>query len=257
MVDGALEYAQGDKAAALRSLDLARKENSPAQLKQFAEALRSAAAMPGADGVAQPLREVADILSEDPRAPADTAAGALLAAAPVTAPRAMPAVSGSPEHGDRDVAKTHNPNGLGATVDVLEDVTNPYNTRVSTRSVANASTDPSRIFSASHDLSAQEGRTPCKIMGLDAVCFAGREGPLLVSEVIGAPGCSDRLFLGSTESDTTLFGFHWLFEVPYSPIVGARLLVRSGEWLQFAIVPGKKGLSGSSECRLTWSGFRP
>ncbi|MET0790488.1 MAG: hypothetical protein ABW061_03125 [Polyangiaceae bacterium] len=96
-------------------------------------------------------------------------------------------------------------------------------------------------ISESHNLSAPEGRTPCKIMGLDATCFEGHEGPLLVSEVIGAPGCSDRLFIGATESDTALFGFHWLFEVPYSPIDAARLLVQHDEWLQYAISSrGKK-----------------
>jgi hypothetical protein len=60
-----------------------------------------------------------------------------------------------------------------------------------------------------------------------------REGPLLVSDTIGAPG--NRVLKPLTGAD----------EVPYVPLVGARLL------------SGKKGLSGSSECQITWSGFRP
>lgn len=35
------------------------------------------------------------------------------------------------------------------------------------------------------------------------------------------------------------------------------MLVSGGDWLQLAIVPGKKGASNSAECEVTWSGFRP
>lgn len=141
----------------------------------------------------------------------------------------------------------------GADVD---EVPNPY---VSANAAANpnASGDPSRIITETRDLTMHAGRTPCRVMGLEAVCFQGREGPLLVTDVIGAAGCADRLFIGATESDTTQFGFHWLFEVPFSPITGARLLVRPGERLHYALVLRKPGLSSSSECQLTWSGFRP
>lgn len=258
LVDGALQYAQGDKAAAMHNLDLARKQNSPAELGKFADSLRSAAAMPGAESVAQPLREVADLLSapaQAPDAPAEANTEAVVAAARAPIPQKVSTAAFARSGGN--ATKERNPNSLAATGEDLDDVSNPYNRRSDVRLAPNASSDPSRIFTASQNLSAQEGRTACKIMGLDATCFTGREGPLIVSDVIGAPGCSDRLFLAATESDTTLFGFHWLFEVPYGPIVGARLIVRSGEWLQFAIVPGKKGPSGSSECQLTWSAFRP
>ena len=137
-----------------------------------------------------------------------------------------------------------------------EDMPNPY-VSVNATLNPNASGDPSRILTETRDLSVHAGRTPCKIMGLDAICFQGREGPLIVSDVIGAAGCVDRLFIGATESDTPQFGFHWVFEIPFSPIMGARLLVRPGEWLQYAIVPGKKKLTESGECQLTWSGFKP
>jgi hypothetical protein len=129
--------------------------------------------------------------------------------------------------------------------------------RVSANGSASANGDPNRIVTETRDLSVHAGRSPCQIMGLDAMCFQGREGPLLVTDVIGAAGCADRLFIGATESDTTQFGFHWLFEVPFSPITGARLLVRPGERLHYALVLRKQGLSTNSECQLTWSGFRP
>ena len=106
-------------------------------------------------------------------------------------------------------------------------------------------------------MSDKEGRTPCKVFDTDAICFKGRQGPLIVTDIIGASGCADRLFMGATESDTTLFGFHWLFEAPKTPLSGARFVVRAGEWIQFVIIPGKNGLSESVECQISWSGFRP
>lgn len=62
LVDGALLYAQGDKQGALHKIELAKQQNSPAELRQFGEALRQAAMLPGAESVAQPLNEVADLL---------------------------------------------------------------------------------------------------------------------------------------------------------------------------------------------------
>ena len=129
-----------------------------------------------------------------------------------------------------------------------------------------ASADANRIVSESRDLSSPSGATSCKVAGLDALCFKGREGPLLVTDIVGASACSDRLFIGSrkaagdyvdaTERNTE-FGFHWLIEAHAAAVTGARFVVRGGEWLNFAIVAGKGGYSGSAECQITWSGFRP
>jgi hypothetical protein len=244
LVDGVLLYAQGDKAGAMRKVELARRENSPAELRRFGEALRGAAALPGADSIAQPLNDLADLLGAEggqgvaAHAPASAAAvqtaGALVVA------------------GEASRAAAVKPTDAAVTI-----VERPREREEAVSRALSASSDPNRIVSESYDLSAQEGRTPCKVAGVDAVCFKGREGPLLVTDVIGATACPERLFIGATESDTPLLGFHWLFETRTTAVTGARFVVRGGEWLQFAIIPGKKGLSGSAECQINWSGFRP
>ncbi|MEI9949479.1 MAG: hypothetical protein WDO74_10970 [Pseudomonadota bacterium] len=80
---------------------------------------------------------------------------------------------------------------------------------------------------------------------------------MLVTDVVGATGCPDRLFIGAAKSDTPDFGFGWSFEARDAAVTGARFAVRGGEWLYFAIAPRKKELSESTECQIAWSAFRP
>jgi hypothetical protein len=241
LVDGVLLYADGDRAGAMQKVELVRRENTPADLQKFGEGLRAAAGLPGADSIAQPLNELADLLGA-PASPPATARVATALATTAASTSNTRVVAAEPP-----ASVTSAGTMFGGASEREEAVARALS----------ASSDPNRIFSESYDLSAQEGRMPCKIEGVDAVCFKGREGPLLVTDVIGATACPERMFIGATESDTTLFGFHWLFETRTTPITSARFVVRGGEWLQFAILPGKKGLSGSPECQVSWSGFRP
>jgi hypothetical protein len=251
LVDGVLLYAEGDRAGAMQKVELARRENTPADLQKFGEGLRSAASLPGAGSVAQPLNELADLLG----APAATTATATGAATPTATARVATAVVATSVSTNNTREAATDPWASVSGARTVVDRTSEREEAVA-RAVS-ASSDPNRIFSESYDLSAQDGRIPCKIEGVDAICFKGREGPLLVTDVIGALACPERMFIGATESDTTLFGFHWLFEARTTPITSARFVVRGGEWLQFAILPGKKGFSGSPECQISWSGFRP
>jgi hypothetical protein len=238
LVDGVLLYVQGDKPGAMQKLTVVKQENTPADLERFGKALRATAEMPGASGVAGPLNQVADLLDSTGKqaAPAEGVVGVA-----VLAPPSAPARS--------DV-----PTPTSATLTIID---KPREHDDLAARALSASADANRIVSESYGLSAKEGRVPCKVAGLDAICFKGREGPLLVTDVIGASACTDRLFIGATESDTPDFGFHWSFEARATAVTGARFAVRGGEWLYFAIVPGKKGLSESAECQIAWSGFRP
>ena len=234
LVDGVLLYVQGNKPGATHKLLQVKQQNTPADLQRFGRSLRETAKMPGASAVAGPLNQVADLLDShggsDAVGPVDTPApGALPVRTIADLPTggALPVVN-SPRDGDDLAARA-----------------------------LSASADANRIVSESYGLVAKEGRVPCKVAGLDATCFKGREGPLLVTDVIGTSACPDRLFMGAAESDTPDLGFHWLFEARATAITGARFAVRGGEWLYFAIVPGKKGLSESAECQIAWSGFRP
>ena len=236
LVDGVLLYIQGDKPGATHKLTQVKPQNTPADLERFGKALRETAQMPGASGVAGALNQVADLLDStgEPAAPAHAMVGKVAGA---TAP-----------------ARSDVPTPTSAASTIVE---RPRERDDLAARALSASADANRIVSESHALSAKEGRIPCKVAGLDAICFKGREGPLLVTDVIGASGCSDRLFIGATESDTPDFGSHWSFEARPTAVTGARFAVRGGEWLYFAISPGKKGLSESAECQIAWSGFRP
>jgi hypothetical protein len=239
LVDGVLLYAEGDKPGAMQKLAQVKQENTPAELAKFGQALRQAAELPGVSGLAQPLNQVADLLDSGapakPEAPKQ-AAVTIVATVPAAAP-AKPEEPFATVLAPR-VAEVHEHYDSGARA-------------------TSASADVNRIVSESHLLSAKEGRIPCKIEGVDAICFKGLEGPLVISDVIGSSVCSDRQFIAAAESDTPDFGFHWSFEARATPITGARFAVRGGEWLYFVILPGKKGLSESPECQIAWSGFRP
>jgi hypothetical protein len=238
LVDGVLLYVQGDKPGATRKLLQVKQQNTPADLERFGKALRETAEVPGASAVAGSLNQVADLLDSNgrPVAPTDAVGGVDTPAPGAAAARSVAAVP------------------TGATLTILD---RPRDRDDLAARALSASADANRIVSESYGLTAKEGRVPCKVAGLDAICFKGREGPVLVTDVIGTSACSDRLFIGATESDTPDLGFHWSFEARATAITGARFAVRGGQWLYFAIVPGKKGLSESPECQIAWSGFRP
>lgn len=96
LVDGALAYVEGNKPLAVQKLEAARALNTPAQLKQFASALRT---IGEASDSGQPLVEVAALLSGEGQSAkiAVSDAAHLTAAAepagPTTTPSAPTAVA--------------------------------------------------------------------------------------------------------------------------------------------------------------------
>jgi len=236
LVDAVLLYMGGDKPGATQQLARVKQANTPAELERFGKTLRETASMPGAETVAGPLNEVADLLtsSGSPSMPPNPGDSAPLASAPKP-PEVAPATANAQVAGEkrRDPQLDYATRALSATSDVT------------------------RIISSSFNLAEKGGRVPCRVAGVSAVCFRSLAGPLVITDVIGAPGCSDRLFIGAANSDTPDLGFDWSFEAPDAALTGARFAVRGGEWLFFAIAPGKKELSESAECQISWSGFRP
>jgi hypothetical protein len=120
-----------------------------------------------------------------------------------------------------------------------------------------ASADPLRLVTETIDFAGRRAElAPCRIADVEALCLRSREGPLIITDVIRSSACAKRLFVGASISDTTDFGIRWLVEPGPVPLTGARLLVRGGDWLQFAVVPDKKYLD-QLDCRITWSAFQP
>lgn len=243
LVDGVLLYVQGEKAEALDKIRQAKAANEPEQLKPFAKALRDAASLPGAESVAAPMNEVADLLDSD------------------TGPRGKPPTRRTANAG------LHPPVPAGAaaaskagenTQDPKPEVAGkPPLARDPAARALSATADIERLVTDTVDLSIVQGRTPCKVSGLDALCIKVKAGPVVVTDVIAPRSCPERIFVVSTLSDSPDFGLHWFFEAGPVPVTGARMLISDGDWLQFAIVPAKKGPSNSPECAVAWSGFRP
>jgi hypothetical protein len=246
LVDGVLLYVEGDKPGALEKIKQAKDANEPAQLKAFAKALRGAASLPGAEDYAASMNEVAALLDSG---------GAVRPTAEATA---------NEPGDDQDF-------GLGGKRPKVDEsgatqVSKSKAVQVSTQPVLqpdpstralSATVDLVHLMTETVDLSTADGRSPCKVAGLDALCIKAKEGPIVVTDVIGARACPERVFVVSTLTDSPDFGLRWSFEPGPIALTGARLVVRGGEWLQLAIVPGKKGASNSPECVVTWSGFRP
>jgi hypothetical protein len=234
LVDGVLLYVEGDKPGALAKINKAKGENTPEQLKPFAKALRDTASLPGAEDYAAPMNQIADLLDA-----ATVTATVAISSAPSAQGAATAASEGAPPPAGQHTSPV---------TTVRQDP--------ATRAVS-ATADFARLVTETVDLSIKENRTPCKIAGLEAFCVKAREGVLILTDVIAGRSCPDRVFVGATLSDSPDFGFRWQLEPGTSSITGARLAVGATQWLQVAIVSGKKGPSNSTECFVTWSGFRP
>lgn len=238
IVDGVLLYVQGDKPGALEKIQAAKDQNVPAQLKPFAKALRDTASLPGAEDYATPLNEIADLLDS---------AGAKPPAVTIVATGSLKAKPDEDGKEECTAIVTTKP----------AEVSRPHDQHDPATRALSATADFARLTTETVDLAATDVRTPCKVSRLDALCVKAREGAIVITDVIAGRACPDRLFIGATLSDSPDFGFRWQFEAGSIPLTGARLSVGAEDWLQVAIVPGKKGPSNSAECFVTWSGFRP
>jgi len=235
LVDGVILYVQGDKPGALEKIRLAKDKNSPAQLKPFAKALRSASALPGAEDYATAMNDIADLIDSS---------GGLGPKTDSAPPGVQHVGDNQPDEGS--VSRT--------TITLAQPAPPVPDTALRALS---ATADFARLITQTVDLSTNDNRAPCKAAGQDALCVKVRQGAIVVTDVTIGRYCTDRLLLVATVSDSPGFGYRWQIEPGTNPLTGARLAIGGDEWLQVAIVPGKKGPSNSPECFVTWSGFRP
>jgi len=229
-VDGVLLYVEGDRKGALGKIQQVKKENEPAQLKPFAQALRDTASLPGAGDFAAPMTELAELL--------DSSA------------TATPVAAVSAARNEQAVTVTASASATSETVPLT------VHQDPATRALS-ATADFGRLTTETVDLSVANTRSPCIVAGQAALCVRSREGAIIITDVIASRSCPDRVFVGATLSDSTAFGFRWQLEAGATALTGARLSIGSGERLQVALVPAPKGPSNSPDCFVTWSGFRP
>jgi hypothetical protein len=236
LVDGVLLHVDGDETNARLKVEQVLHQNGPGQLKPFARVLRDTAKAPGVEDYAEQLLAVAEWIDPDETLAAKAArplpgSPAIAAQLPAAAPPAPTQPNVAP--------------------------TAPFRRDESATRALSASADPLRLVTETIDFSGAPAELiRCRLAGLEALCLTSREGPLIITDIIQSQACGKRLFVGASISDTPDFGMRWLVEAGATPLTGARLLVRGGDWLQFAMLQDKKRPE-STECRITWSAFQP
>lgn len=234
LVDGAIAYAEGNKPLALEKLDRARALNTPAQLQQFAVALRTVGEASPEAG--QPLLEVAALLSGEakintavPEARADVPAP-LLPANPYK-PEAKPA----PDTEDDD----RRPSTEQLTLYALS-----------------ARTDPMRLVSETVWTADAPG-LDCPIAGSAATCVQPKQGPLIVTDIVTSEECENRVFLVAADSEAPALGRRWLVPARAAGTHGSSFFVAGWQWLFIAVKTPAKPQPSDRACFVTWAGYKP
>lgn len=231
LVEGAVDYATGDKGQAMRKLETARALNSPAQLNQFAAALRT---IGEASDAGKPLVEVAALLAGETHASASVAVGGASASSTSVQPTAQ-TTQVAPSVPDPPRGPTPEQLALFALT---------------------ADHDPMRLVAESVAVSDQPG-AECQVAGVPALCVRRRQGPVVVTDLVASEECASRVFLLAADSDTPAFGFVWMLPARGPGIHGAQFAVAGGQWLFVGVKPAAKPQPTDRACFITWSGFRP
>ena len=235
LVDGTVAYAEGDKPLALTKLERARSLNTPAQMKQFADAVRIVGeASPG--DVGRPLLEVATLLSGATEVRADVPA-------PLVPENPYKPASATPSSASREQP----PGALDARRPSLDQFA---------LYALTARTDPQRLVSETVWTADAPG-IECQIAEGPGKCVQSRQGPLIVTDVVASGDCAQRVFLVATDSDSLAFGFSWLVPARADGIHGGNFFVAGYQWLFVAIKPPLKPQATDRGCFVTFSGFRP
>jgi len=232
LVDGVILYVDGDKAGAVHKLKEAAAQNSPAQLRPFAQALKGI--VPGEAGA-----EIAEVLSGD-IAPdkGEQAPNAAASSAPAVAANSPAA-----------------PVGPAAKVAVL-DVSRTSARMDNVELALVAPVDPSRLITeTASPRTAGPVQSGCDLLGSNGMCTTRPPGgPIVITDAVTPAACKSELFVGGADMEGKL---GWFAQTNYPGIHGARFLLRSDQWLEFVArgVPTNKELD--ARCVITWAGFRP
>jgi hypothetical protein len=240
IVDGVVLYLDGEKAAARLKLKRAVAKNSPAQIRPFAQILKDT--VPGSAGA-----ELAEILSGEIEvavavAPATAATGAAEPGGAARAPASSVLASVASPHDEGTQEQDAEP--LRSAVHGAEPVL----------LALAASVDPSRLLTESITPLRDAARSECEVLGKPSVCVRRQAGPVVVTDVVAAAGCTAELYVGAADVSGVL---RWAFPITAAGTHGAHFFVRGDEQLTVAVRGGALTQAGDVRCAAIWSGFRP
>ncbi len=226
LTDGVLEYVDGDRAEALKKIKEGAAENAPDQLRDFADALRTLKAIPGADHYAHPVFEVADLLARPDQEPRSGSSKR-------TAPHAK--ASSKRESAEED-------GGSNAVKPDQELV----------RSTA-------RISVPSGDIKATPcvpfGDTNIDVADMTARCLVVAKGPMVLTDVQTTGICVNDLLIGAGDPANPRWALVSAATAAPLSIHGANFAVLDKEGLFVAqTAPTAAALRGDLHCAITWSG---
>lgn len=233
VVDGVVAYLNGDKQLAEEKLRKGAAQNSPEEMRAFAELLRGVSSVPGASDYAKPIDEIALLLTGEARASTSVQLPPPVLAQPVGSelPKDAPPEPSAPSR--ETIAAVLALHALSAGV------------------------DPNRARTETVSLSQAGDVNTCDIAGTVGQCSPRRQGPLFVTDVASQTGCPGRIFVGAVVPGRGSMNLTWFVEALPNAMTGARLFVDSGEWLVVVFVPAPKMDPKDPRCSVTWSGFRP
>jgi len=240
--EGVILYVEGDKAQATKRLERAAADNSPEQLRAFADALLALEKIPGASQYTGPLVEVAKILTAGSADAARSGTGAGPGAEGITGDSGNTLDNEYPTTSSPDVA----PAARAATVYALT-----------------ADSDPSRLAGGTLRPASNRTSQPCESRAPDGWrCFELARGPFVVTDLRSTGTC--KVFAGAGGPFDKLENLRWVLHAPFD-IHGSRLTADTGEKLFIAVegaaVPDEKNpykvLDKGPECTVLWAGFYP
>jgi hypothetical protein len=232
VVDGVVAYINGEKRLGEQKLRSGAAQNSPEDVRAFAELLRDISSLPGASDYAQPIAEVAMMLVE-----------AALASPSAPPPPVAVATGGTFQSQQTPSPPSAPSKEAMAAVVALQ--------------ALSAEIDPNRVRTETVTLAAPGDLKTCDIAGTIGQCASRRQGPIFVTDVVSQTGCPGRVFVGAVVPSRGSMDMTWFVEATPSPLTGARLFVDGGEWLVAIFVPSVKMDPKHPRCSITWSGFRP
>jgi hypothetical protein len=252
LVDGVLDYIDGNKTEGMAKLKKGAAENAPDKIQEFAAELQPLLKLPGVESYAQPIKEIVDLL-------ASSAKSASTRKVPVT-----PEDDGPP-------ATT-----VVTKAEAEHDLINPYRTGQPRASSVMAPW-PTRPTAAASipNLDVAHMRTSTVVPATDAKALACEGplaivpggtcarvpvmlGPFVVTDVFAPGGCGDQLFVSTGNSEGAHGWTMFNAAVGALSIHGMQLVVQSDERL-YVGARTEKGLlrSDALRCTVTLSGWRP
>jgi hypothetical protein len=237
--EGVIMYVEGDKATAVPRIQQAAAQNSPQQLKAFADAIVLLEKVPGASGYAQPLVEVAKILS----AQQPGADGAGSGTTPITSD-----------------SSAHAATGGTATISV----SSAGKSRAEAVYSVTADVDPASIDGGMIRLSQSRKFESCGNRAPEGwKCFELVEGPFVATDLRSTGDCS--IFVASGRPTDKQDDLRWVMHAPFEAH-GSRLAAEDDEVLFMAVAgtdvpdehnPYEKSGGKGPECTVLWAGFYP